>query len=214
MNSKCAWWLAPVAGLAAAAFTPVVLRAPKPAMNLPRDVRDLHEALEDCLESRLDGWELVDFATRLVNEKFTRYSVWHLWENSGLAFKNSRGFSEQYNLGSARVLSGLGYDVQAVHARHVHFDPERPGTESWRNGHTWLRVSYRGETLDVCASRAGHRAGKVSFMPLSDPRPVHFWTGGLIRLGLAGPVTYEVWKSWLSGRPVPRWVFRGFHDRG
>ena len=76
----------PVAGLAAAAFTPVVLRAPKPAMNLPRDVRDLHEALEDCLESRLDGWELVDFATRLVNEKFTRYSVWHLWENSGLAF--------------------------------------------------------------------------------------------------------------------------------
>jgi len=51
-------------------------------------------------------------------------------------------------------------------------------------------------------------------MPLSDPRPVHFWTGGLIRLGLAGPVTYEVWKSWLSGRPVPRWVFRGFHDRG
>ena len=75
-------------------------------------------------------------------------------------------------------------------------------------------IGHRGETLDVCASRAGHRAGKVSFMPLSDPRPVHFWTGGLIRLGLAGPVTYEVWKSWLSGRPVPRWVFRGFHDRG
>ena len=151
MNSKCAWWLAPVAGLAAAAFTPVVLRAPKPAMNLPRDVRDLHEALEDCLESRLDGWELVDFATRLVNEKFTRYSVWHLWENSGLAFKNSRGFSEQYNLGLARILSGLGYDVQGVHARHVRFEPDRPGTAKWRNGHTWLRVSYHGETLGALA---------------------------------------------------------------
>ncbi|WP_341730236.1 hypothetical protein [Brooklawnia sp.] len=214
MKSKGACWLAGLVVASALGFAPVVARAPKPAMNLPRDVRDLHEALADCLESRLDGWELVDYTTRLVNDKFTRYSIWHLWENSGQAFKNSRGFSEQYNLALARILSGLGFNVQAVHAGHVRFDPERPGTSTWRNGHTWVRVSYQGDTRDVCASRAGHRAGRVSFTALSDVRPVRIWTGAVIRLGFAGPLCFEVWKSWLSGHPVPRWVFRGFHDRG
>lgn len=214
MKGSKAWWLGVLTGAAAVAVAPVVIRAPKPALNLPRDIRTLDEALGDCLASGQDGWDLVDYATRLVNEKFTRYSVWHLWENSGLAFANSRGFSEQYNLALARVLAGLGYEVHAVHARHVRFDPERPGSAPWRDGHTWLKVGYQGETRDVCASRAQHRAGRVSFTAQSATKPVRFWTGAAVRLGLAGPVGYEVWKSLLDRRPVPRWVFRGFHDRG
>ncbi|NLA28099.1 MAG: hypothetical protein GX875_00350 [Propionibacterium sp.] len=213
MKLKPACWIAVAAGTTAAVFAPVVIRAPKPALNLPGDVRDLHEAMADCVDSRLNGWELVDYATRLVSEKFTRYSVWHLWENSGIAFKNSRGFSEQYNLALGRILSGLGYEVQAVHAKDVRFEPERPDRAGWRNGHTWLRVTYRDETKDVCAARTWHRAGEVSFVPQTEVKPARIWTGAVVRLCYAGPVTYEVWKAWLSGDPVPRWVFRSFHEQ-
>ena len=203
-----------VAGLMAAAIAPVVARAPEPALSLPRDVRDLEEALEDCLGTRLDGWELVDYATSLVNQKCTRFSLWHLWETSGLAFKNSRGFSDQYNIALGRLLAGLGYEVRAVHASRVRFDTARMGTPWWNAGHTWLRVTHGGQTLDVCASRGDHKAGRVRFSPSSDERPVHPWTGLNIRLALVGPVTWQVWKSMLTGQPVPRWLFRGFHDQG
>lgn len=214
MKIKAKWLGAGLAGLTAVALAPVVLRAPEPALSLPRDIRDLDEALDDCLGTRLDGWELVDYATELVNQKFTRYSLWHFWETSGLAFKNSRGFSDQYNLALGRLLAGLGFEVQVVHASRVRFDSSRQGAPWWNAGHTWLRVSYGGRTLDVCASRADHRAGQVRFDPVSDVRPMNPWSGFDIRLALAGPVTYQVWKSMLAGRAVPRWMYRGFHDHG
>lgn len=212
--SKGKWWCAAAAGLVAGAVTPVVWRAPEPALSLPRDVRTLDEALDDCLGTRLDGWELVEYATALVNQKFTRYSLWHLWETSGLAFKNSRGFSDQYNLALGRLLAGLGYQVQAVHAARVRFADEVVRAPWWNAGHTWLRVSHAGRTLDVCAARAEHRVGEISFDAISDVRPLNPWTGLNIRLALAVPVTYQVWKSWLTGRPVPAWLYRGFHDGG
>lgn len=213
---KRKWWFAAAAAGAAAVVTayPVVTRAPEPALSLPRDVRDLSEALDDCLGSRLDGWELVDYATRLVNQKFTRYSIWHLWESSGLAFKNSRGFADQYNIALGRLLAGLGFRVQAVHAARVRFDADRPAAPWWNAGHTWLRVTHSGRTLDVCASRADHRAGQVHFHAVSDVRPINPWTGFDMRLLLAGPVTYQVWRSMLTRRPVPNWIYRGFHDQG
>lgn len=215
MTKNFKWWGAAALGALVAVAVPVVVRAPEPALSLPRDVRDLDEALDDCLGARLDGWALVDYATALVNQKFSRYSLWHLWESSGLAFHNSRGFSDQYNLALGRLLAGLGFEVQAVHASRVRFDSERAGGAPWWNsGHTWLRVAHDGQTLDVCASRADHRAGQVRFTPISDVRPVHPWTGLDIRLALAGPVACQVWKSILTGRPVPRWLYRGFHDQG
>lgn len=210
---KRKWCFALVASLLSVAAAPVVARAPEPALSLPRDVRDLDEALDDCLGAKLDGWRLVDYATSLVNQKFTRYSLWHLWESSGLAFKNSRGFSDQYNIALGRLLAGLGFEVHAVHAGRVRFESHPHGVPWWNTGHTWLRVTHAGQTLDVCASRAGHKAGHVRFEPVSDVRPVHPWTGINIRLALAAPVTCQVWKSMLTGKPVPRWLYRGFHDQ-
>lgn len=213
MTTKRRWGFVAVAGLGAAAAAPVVARAPEPALNLPRDVRTLGEALEDCLVTRLEGWALVDYAAALVNQKFTRYSLWHLWETSGWAFKNSRGFSDQYNLALGRLLAGLGFEVHVVHARRLAFEDERPLAPWWHCGHTWLRVTYAGHAADVCASRAENRVNRVHFHPLSEVRPFHPWTGLGTRLALAVPVTYEVWKAWLTGRPVPAWMYRGFHEQ-
>ena len=102
-----------VAGLMAAAIAPVVARAPEPALSLPRDVRDLEEALEDCLGTMLEGWELVDYATSLVNQKFTRFSFCHLWETSVLAFKNRRGFSDHYEIAFGRLHAVRSCSVRA-----------------------------------------------------------------------------------------------------
>ncbi len=204
-------WLAAGAGLVAVAVAPVLARAPEPALSLPRDVRDLDEAMDDCLDSRLDGWELVDYATALVNQKFTRYSLWHLWEGSSRAFRNSRGCALQYNLALGRLLAGLGYHVQVVHAARVRFDSEGVRQPWWLAGHTWLRVTHAGRTLDVCAALAGQRAGQVRFAVISDVRPVHPWTGFNIRLILAIPVTWQVWKAWLTGGQVPSWIYRDLH---
>lgn len=211
MTKKVIWRSVSIAAVVAVAAAPVIARAPEPTLNLPRDVRTLDEALNDCLGCRLEGWALVDYATALVNQKFTRYSLWHLWETSGQAFKNSRGFSDQYNLALARLLTSLGFKVRPVHARHVRFDDGRNGW-SWHRGHTWLQVTHAGQTLDVCAGLADHRAGRVRFRPLSEVHPYHPWTVLGTRLVLAVPVSYQVWKSWLTGRPTPGWLYRGFYQ--
>lgn len=213
MTSRGRWWCVAGAVVLGVAVAPVVARAPEPALSLPRDVRTLHEALDDCLGTRLEGWALVDYATALVNQKFTHYSLWHLWETSGQAFKNSRGFSDQYNLALGRLLAGLGFEVHAVHARRIRFEDVRFEAPWWHNGHTWLRVTHAGQTLDVCAALPEHRAGSARFHPISDVRPLHPWTTLSTRLVLAVPVTYQVWKSWLTGRPAPRWLYRGFYER-
>lgn len=206
-------WLA-IAATASAIAVPVVVGAPKPVPSWPHDVRTLDEAVDDCLVSGLDGWALVDYATALVNQKLTRYSLWHLWESSGVAFRNSRGFSDQYNIALGRLLAGLGFEVQVVQAARVRFNSPQPRHAPWWViRHTWLRVTHEGRTLDVCASRAGHRAGHVQFTPLSDVRPIHPWSTWDTRLSLAIPVAYQVWKAWLTGEPVPRWMYREFHDQ-
>lgn len=198
-----------------AIVVPVVVRAPEPALNLPRDVRTLEEALDDCLGTQHTGWELVDYATGLVNQKFTRYSLWHLWETSGQAFERSRGCSAQYNLALGRVLAALGFDVEVVHAERVRFDTVRPGeAPEWTQRHTWLRVHHDGETRDVSASRADNRAGQVRFQPLTAVAPQREWDGLVWRLDAAPRVIFEVWQAWLRRRPVPRWIYRGFHDQG
>ena len=198
-----------------AVIVPIVVRAPEPALNLPRDVRTLEEAVDDCMGTRLAGWELVDYATHLVNQKFTRYSLWHLWESSGQAFERSRGCSVQYNLALGRVLAALGFEVEVVRADQVEFDTERPGeTPDWTHQHTWLRVNHDGQVRDVSAAGADHRAGQVRFHPLGEVVPQQPGEGVAWRLKLAPVVIYEVWKAWLTRRPVPRWIFRGFHDQG
>lgn len=212
MTRKRDWFSPAVARALAVVVAPVVWRAPEPSLSLPHDVRDLEEALDDCLGTRLDGWELVNYATALVNQKFTRYSTWHLWETSGAAFKNSRGYSIQYNLALGRLLAGLGYDVTMVYARRVQFDHDPEHKSWWQAWHTWLRVGHAGRTLDVCASREENRAGDVAFTPITKVGHLPPWGTISSRMVIAGPMIYQVWKSWITGGQVPRWVLREFHE--
>lgn len=194
----------------AAAVTPVVVRAPKPALSLPGDVRSIDEAVTALQSSPARDWDLVNEAVLLVNAKFTRYSLWHFWENSDAAFRNSRGFAYQYNLALLRILRRLGIQAQGVHAARVRFEPAKP-SPWWASGHMWVRVTIDGQTRDVGASDASNRSGSVNFIPVSDARPLNLWTVALVRATLAPNAVWQVWRSWLTGKPVPRWFYRSFH---
>lgn len=197
------------------AIAPIVAAAPAPALNLPNDIRTAEEAIVDCLDSGYDGWDLVDYAAKLVNRKFTRYSVWHLWEPAALAFKHSRGFSDQYNRVLKSVLAALGFDAWLVRCEDVTFTPGRddPGPDALC-GHTWVQVAYDGEIRDVCASRHHNEPGKVAFSVHGEVEPVGWCSGVKVRARLAVPVAFEVWKALMTRTHVPRWLFRGFHDHG
>src|SRR3954464_7288718 len=114
-------------------------------------------AVGECRSTGLAGWELVDFATRLVCARFSTYSLLHPWESPAAAFRRGRGFCIQYNGALARLLDELGFRVRLVYAARVRFDdlPE------WRLGHTWLRVQVGSEVRDVCARTLRNAPGHV-----------------------------------------------------
>ena len=197
------WW---VVALALGVGVPFVARAPKPGRDDPTVPATLDEAIAAVQLSGLSGWEQVDYATRLVNRRFLHYSIWHTWESPRLAYRHRRGHSNQYNLALATLLRSVGFDVTVVHAARVRGE----GNPWWHVGHTWLRVSYDGVSRDVCASAASNTAGHVNFVPASQVRPANPWSPLVMAVALLLFTVPAVWRSWLTGRPVPRWLYRPF----
>lgn len=166
------------------------------------------ELAHDGWDSLLEGWELVDHATRQVNAAFTQHSMAQLWEGPDTALRRGRGWSGQYNLALAQVLRRLGFQVEVVHASRVRGLGHNPW---WQAGHTWLRVTHRGRTLDVCASRPTNRAGEVPFVPTSIVRPIRPWTIPVVSAAFSPVVAVQAWRG-LLGTPTPRWMVRDFND--
>lgn len=198
------WWI-PVAA-AAIAVAPVVARTPKPQIATPEGVRILDDAVAVCRDSGLAGWDLVEFAQQLVHRKFTRYSILSVWESPGWAFKNSRGYCNQYNTALWWLLRELGFDAERVFATRVRQDIN----PWWRMGHTWVRVTIDGLTLDVCASMLDNRPGRVQFIPVTDVQPFRRLTYLNTTNGMILFTIGSVWRSLLTRQPLPRWMEREF----
>lgn len=193
-------------GAAAVVLGPVVALAPRPQRVAPDGVHTVDEVVAACVASDLHGWELVDFATGLVHRKYSYYSAYHWWESPAQSFSRSRGQSNQYNGVLGRVLRRLGMHVRTVHAARVRLDR----TPWWHTGHTWLEVTIDGRTRDVCASRAENRAGSVVFTPVTPVRPFRGLTYVDTTLGLAPIAVVTAWRRLLTGRELPRWIYRPF----
>lgn len=199
-----------LAGLAAA-VVPVVIAAPGPEPALPegpdgQPLRTADDVVRACRESGLEGWPLVDEATRLVNRMYTHYSCWHLWLSPEASLAAGHGHSGQYNLVLARILERLGFRVGVVHAARVRLE-HHPW---YHTGHSWLRVTHDGRTLDVCASRPGNTAGNVAFVPITEVLPRTTINRVDTTIALGAIVVASVWKSWLTGSQPQRWMYRPF----
>ena len=162
------------------------------------------ESLVDELSSRgIEGKELVDDAIRAVAEAVPQHSAWHLWESPTTSLRHGRGRSPQYNTVLLLVLRGLGFDVRLVHAARV-----RGFARPWfLSGHTWVKVHVDGRWLDACASSASNKAGEINFVPLTEELPVFIRTRWALGLALTPFVVAIVWWAWLTGKPVPTWVY-------
>lgn len=198
------WWI-PLAA-AAVAIAPVVARTPKPQVATPEGVRILHDAVAVCRDSGLTDWDLVEFAQQLVHRKFTRYSILSVWESPAWAFKNSRGYCNQYNTSLWWLLRELGFDAERVFATRVRQDVN----PWWRMGHMWVRVAIEGLTLDVCAGMPDNRPGRVQFTPITDVRSFRAWTYVNTNNGMILFTVWNVWRSMLTRQPLPRWMEREF----
>jgi len=166
-------------------------------------IETLDDAAAACRRSGLDDWELVTYAQRLVYRKFTHYSCRNLRDTPAAAFRRGMGYCTQYNLALKQLLDRLGFQTQAVFSLRIRVidHPE------WTMGHTWLRVRVADETRDVCAGDADNLPGQINFAPLA---PV--WTGNsgvlfLTHLGMIGFCGVLEWRSLLTGRPLPGWMF-------
>ncbi|GAB3700491.1 arylamine N-acetyltransferase [Mariniluteicoccus flavus] len=201
--------VAGTAGVVALALAPAIVKAPTPVRATPDGVRTLADAVAACRATGLEGWDLVAYAQQLVFRKFTRYSILNLWESPALAFRNSRGFCNQYNAALGRILEELGFEVERVHASRVRQD-DNPW---WRMGHSWLRVEVDGVSKEVCAGRASHRPGHVEFVPVSEIHPFTTFTYLNTTNGMVLFTVFQAWRSVLTGKPLPRWVYRPFGER-
>jgi hypothetical protein len=169
-----------------------------------RGIVTLEGAYRLCQKTNMQGWELVDFATRLFHDKIRIYSVRNLWDTPGLAFKYGMGYCTQYNLALAQLLRRLGFEVQPVFALKIQSDTK----PEWQMGHTWLRVSVDGETRDVCAGNAENRAGAVDFRPLTKVYPGAPPVLLATHLGLIWYAGVLEWRALLMRQPLPSWMWQ------
>ena len=162
----------------------------------------LADAVSACRSSGAAGWNLVGQAAGLVHDRFTTYSVLHVWERPETAFRRRRGFCTQYNGALAQILRRLGFDAWMVYAARVRFDDNA----QWALGHTWVRVRLGGVVRDVCARSSGNRPGSVGLICFGQVRRLGPVTRVASGAGTAAVAFAAVLVARLRGQGRPRWV--------
>jgi hypothetical protein len=171
--------------------------------NRIEGIETLNDAVATCTRSNLADWELVLFAQRLVYRKFAYYSCRNLWDTPAQAFRFGMGYCTQYNLAFKRILEQLGIKTQVV----TSFKVRVRDNPAWSMGHTWLRVTVRGEVRDVCAGHTDNLPGQVNFSPEAPVWAVGDTVLFLLHLGMIPFCGYLEWRSLLLRRPLPGWIF-------
>lgn len=136
-------------------------------------VTTLAQALENCRNSQLQGWDLVAYAQNLVARKM-RYSRLNSWDTPERAFERGMGYCMHSMLALHRIYEALGIESRPVHAFKCRFPAavvdgcaEPAGISS----HTWLRVKIGEAENDVCPGAIGNKPGLNNFEILSPVMP-------------------------------------------
>lgn len=198
-------WLIPAA--AGAALLPVWAMAPPPERVAGPDT--VQGLVDECLATGLTGRELADEAVAVVARAYPKHSLWHLTEPPRRSLRAHRGWSHQYNTVLLLVLRGLGFQARMVHAARV----RGFGYPWWLSGHSWVKVVIDGRAYDACASQESSLVGRPPFVPLTHELPLRRVTRWAVGAALVPFVVAEVWRAWLTRRPVAGWVY-GDRSRG
>lgn len=190
-----------ILAVALGALAPVWIMAPRAKRGAGPDTVD--GLVAACRETGLTGRALADEAIRVVAEAFPTHSLWHVGEPPRCSLKAHRGWSHQYNTVLAAVLRRLGFEVRLVHAARV----RGFGYPWWLSGHSWVKVNLAGRELDACASSPTSRLGHPPFVPITVELPLRAVTRWAVGAAMVPFVLGEVWKAWLTCRPVAPWIY-------
>lgn len=145
----------------------------------------LSEAADQCRQTGLSGWELIQFTQRLVAQTM-RYSVENSLDSPQEAFQKGQGYCWHQAKALHLLLGELAIDSRLVHAFRCLF-PEAVlmGVTVHRfvSGHVWCRVTVGGEEKDVCPGSPDNVPGRLHFTPLSKVRE---WNKAMD----SSPITY------------------------
>lgn len=164
---------------------PLVRRLPKPGRVSMDGITTIDDAVAACKRTQLQGWDLVEYAQKLVARKFT-YSRLNTWETPARAFERGMGYCEQQTLALKRIYDELGIETRPVFALRCRFPARMVDGLRWPggiSGHAWLRVRSGDEERDVCSGSSENRPGVTHFEILSPVHTWHPWLRSLTHLG-------------------------------
>jgi transglutaminase-like putative cysteine protease len=163
---------------------PLLRRLPKQSRVEMDGITTIADAVAACRQSRLQGWELVAYAQRLVARKFT-YSRLNTWDAPDRAFERGMGYCEQQALALKHIYDQLGIPARGVFAMRCKFPPKVVDGVAWPggiSGHAWLRVKI-GDERDVCPGSVNNTPGVTHFEVLSTVLPWQPWIRPFTHLG-------------------------------
>lgn len=137
----------------------------------------LHEAVEVCRCSGLEGVELIQFAQKMVGT-WMAYSYSNSFDFPSRALERGKGYCWQQASILNRILLALGFQSRLVYAvrtvmpQRVHEGILVAGHIS---GHVWCRVRYGDREGDVCPGDPENRFDSVHFVPVSAIRNWNGW---------------------------------------
>lgn len=132
----------------------------------------IQQAIEQCRTSGLTGWDLVEYAQKLVAGNM-KYSYFNSFDMPETAFEKGMGYCWQQAGALNRILKGLGFASRLVYATSCRFpDTVREGVtvHIGVSGHVWCRVNLGGGEKDCCPGRPENRPGRLHFEPLTAVR--------------------------------------------
>ena len=133
---------------------------------------NVKEAVEQCKQSGLNGFELIEYAQRLVCSNM-KYSYSNSFDHPCKAFEKGYGYCWQQASVLNRILRKLGAESKLVYSTQNIF-PEKlyngVVVNEHISGHVWCKVRCEGEEGDVCTGNIDNRFGKVHFKPISKIR--------------------------------------------
>lgn len=132
----------------------------------------VQQAIEQCRQTGRRGWELVEYAQKLVAGNM-RYSWFNSFDMPGRAFEWGMGYCWQQAGALNGILKALGIDSRLVYTTRVQVPCrviDGVSLPAHISGHVWCRVRLSGEEKDVCPGSTENSPGVTQFQVLGRVR--------------------------------------------
>lgn len=137
----------------------------------------IEDAIKQCRDSELKGWDLVSYAQKLVSANM-KYSYSNSFNTPQKAFKKGKGYCWHQSGSLNIILNKLNFESRLVYAvKNLIPNKIFDGLliKSHYSGHVWCRVRIDGIEKDVCPGNLDNKPGTIHFRPISEIKEWNSW---------------------------------------